>query len=227
MSHRTDTRGFTFMEVMTAVLILCIVMATLYKAYSSNVETVQSGRENSQTRQVVRIVFDLMKKDLESAFMTAANSVPKWRLGLIGKSRLIGNRKADGIDFTTASKFASLGDPVQTDLCEVGYFVEQEREGDGFILYRREDLTLDTDFTEGGVVEELTRAVKVFEILYEDSQGQEVSGWSTTQGGAQGVLPTLIKVRLTLESPSGREETYRMSVHPELAWRKGESSAIR
>ena len=53
-------RGFTLFEMLVAVFMMSILMAGLYGAYTSNVETIQVVRMQGELSQTARIILDLM-----------------------------------------------------------------------------------------------------------------------------------------------------------------------
>ncbi|MDY7036264.1 MAG: prepilin-type N-terminal cleavage/methylation domain-containing protein [Thermodesulfobacteriota bacterium] len=218
-------KGLTLLEVLISIIILSIILAAIYGAYTSNVETIQIVREHSQVYQTARIVFDRMSKDLESSFIEVALSDEKIKLGMIGKDRDIAGQDADSIDFTTLTHLPLTEKSPRTDLCEVGYYLEEDPENEGFVLYRRDDGILDDDFTEGGYKQELARMVAGLDIIFQDSYGGEFDQWNTLEGKQAGKLPSLIKIRLTIKEQSGREHLFAMSIHPELSVRKMEDSS--
>ena len=215
-------KGLTLLEVLVSIIILGIILAAIYSAYTSNVETIQIAREQSQVYQTARIVLDRMSKDLESAFIEEALSNEEMKLGMIGKDRDIDGQDADSIDFTTLTHLPLTEKSPRTDLCEVGYYLEEDPENKGLVLYRRDDGILDDDFTEGGYSQELAGMVAGLDIIFQDSYGGEFDQWNTLEGKQAGKLPSLIKIRLTIKEQSGREHLFTTSIHPELSERRKE-----
>lgn len=207
--------AFTLLEVLISVTILTILMAAVYGTYTSNVEAVQIARFNSQINQTARIVFDRMIKDIESAIIELP--VEGLELGIVGKNEEIDGMAADRIDFTSLAHIPMGRNQVRTDLCEIGYFLERDETGEGLILYRREDWSVDEDFTEGGRSFELARMISGLDIVYGDSQGETHEEWNVEGDEVGGpLLPSLVNIRLTIRDPLGREKTFTTSVHPVL-----------
>jgi type II secretion system protein J len=215
-------RGFTLLEILIAMVILAIVMVTVYAAFTSNVEAIHRARQQTQIFQMARIALDRMTKDLESAYIAPYQSNEKRRLGMIGTNQEIKGKPADRLDFTTLSHLTPHENALRTDLCEVGYRLEEDPEQGGFILYRRDDGSLDDDLASGGVSHELARGVVGFNILYQDAQGKEFDDWRAAEGTPATELPSLILVRLLIKDRQGREELFTIGVHPVLAGRQVE-----
>ena len=106
---------------------------------------------------------------------------------------------------------------LQTDLCEVGYKIVQDEENEEFVLYRRDDGVVDSDFTEGGYSGELARMVTALDIVFENSEGEEFDDWNTLEEEHAETLPSLITIRLTIRDKQGQERIFTTSVHPALA----------
>jgi len=212
-------RGFTLLEVLVSMAILVIIMAALYSAYTTNVEAIQIARQNGEVHQEARIVLERMTKDLQSTLIQVSVPSEKIRLGLVGGDREIEGRRADHIDFTTVTHLALNEKVPASDLCEIGYMIEEDPEAKVLVLFRRDDSSVDEDFTTGGSLQEMARNVVEFKLTYQDSRGEESAQWNTLEGRPGSGLPVLIKVRLVLGDELNREHVFSTSIHPELAER--------
>jgi type II secretion system protein J len=210
-------KGFTLLEVLVSMAILVIIMAAVYSAYTTNVEAIQIARQNGEVHQMARIVLDRMTKDLQSALIQVSVPSEKIKLGLVGEDREIDGRRADRIDFTTVTHLPLTEKGPASDLCEVGYLVEEDPEDKDLVLWRRDAPSVDEDFTKGGSLQEMARNVVEFNLTYQDSRGEESAQWNTPEGRPGSGLPVLIKVRLVLKDELNREHVFSTSIHPELA----------
>lgn len=218
-----DLKGFTLLEVLVSMAILVIIMAALYSAYTTNVEAIQIARQNGEVHQTARIVLDRMTKDLQSALIQVKGSSEKIKLGLVGADRELDGRRADQIDFTTVTHLPLTEKGPASDLCEIGYLVDEDSEAQVLVLVRRDAFSVDEDFTKGGSLQEMARNVLEFKLTYQDAQGKDSDQWNTLEGMPASGLPVLIKVRLVLKDELDREHVFSTTVHPELAERKKES----
>ncbi len=212
-------KGFTLLEVLVSMAILVIIMAALYSAYTTNVEAIQIARQNGEVHQTARIVLDRMTKDLQSALMQVSLPSDKIKLGLVGEEHEIDGRRADRMDFTTVAHLPLTEKGPASDLCEIGYLVEEDSEDKVLVLLRRDDPSVDEDFTKGGSLQEMARNVLEFSLTYQDSRGEESDKWNTLEGMPASGLPVLIKVRLVLKDELNREHVFSTTIHPELAER--------
>jgi len=215
-------KGFTLLEVLVSMAILVIIMAALYSAYTTNVEAIQIARQNGEVHQTARIVLDRMTKDLQSALMQVSIPSDKIKLGLVGEDHEIDGRRADRMDFTTVTHLPLTEKGPASDLCEIGYLVEEDSEDKVLVLLRRDDPSVDEDFTKGGSLQEMARNVLEFSLTYQDSRGEESDKWNTLEGMPASGLPVLIKVRLVLKDELNREHVFSTTIHPELAERMRE-----
>ena len=214
---RGSEGGFTLLEVLVSMAILVIIMAALYSAYTTNVEAIQIARQNGEVHQTARIVLDRIAKDLQSALIQVSVPSEKVKLGLIAEDREIDGKRADHIDFTTVTHLPLTEKGPASDLCEVGYFVDEDSEGQVLVLFRRDDPSVDEDFTQGGTLQEIARDVVEFNLAYQDSMGEVSDRWNTLEGSSGSRLPVLIRVRLVLRDELKREHVFSTTIHPELA----------
>ena len=139
--------------------------------------------------------------------------------GMIGENREINAQPADRINFTALTHLSLTEKGPKTDLCEIGFALEEDRESETLCLQRREDLIPDKDIKEGGVIHELAWYVGGLDILYTDAEGEIFSEWNTFEGDKKGRLPSLIKINLTLKDPEGSEQTFELNIRPGLSER--------
>jgi type II secretion system protein J len=215
-------RGFTLLEILISIAILVTLMIGIYGVYKANIGAVHRVSQKGQVFQMARIALDRMTKDLESAFVASDLSSEKTRLGMIGKDQEIEGNQADRLDFTTLSHLVLDEREPRTDVCEVGYQLVKDPEGEGFILFRRDDWNLDENLTEGGTSHELARRVTGLNITYQSIDGVEFDNWDTVEGKPGPDLPSLIFIQLTIMDQEGGEELFTLGVHPALAGRQKE-----
>jgi type II secretion system protein J len=215
-------RGFTLLEILISIAILVMLMIGIYGVYTSNLGAIHWAGQKSEVFQMARIALDRMTKDLESAFVASEISNEKTRLGMIGENQEIEGKPADRLDFTTLSHLVLDEREPGTDLCEVGYKLVEDPDEGGFVLYRRDDGSLDDNLREGGSSHELARRVTSLNITYRDVYGEEFDNWDTVAGKPGSDLPSLIFIRLTIKDLEGREELFTTGVHPALGKRQKE-----
>ncbi|MFZ7113111.1 MAG: PilW family protein [Desulfatiglandales bacterium] len=210
-------KGFTLLELLISVAMTVVVMAAVYGSYTSNMDAIQMARQNSMVYQTARVIFDRMSRDMESAFLTERLSVNMPETGFVGQDLEIDGRPADRIDFTSLSHVCMTEEDLPSDLCEIGYHLEKDEEGEDLVIFRRDEAAVDADISTGGQPHKLSGMVSGLDISYEDEEGEVFNAWNTLEQENQGRLPALVRVTLTMKDEQGREHTFRTAIHPKLS----------
>lgn len=210
-------KGLTLLEVLVAVSITALVLTAVYGAFTSNMEVIELARDKGQVYQTARIVMDRMIKDLECAFIAAPIEVDTVKLGMVSEDEEIDGRPADRIHFSTLAHLSVIAGAIQTDLCEVSYSLEEDEDGDGLLLFRRDEPVPDDTLSEGGARQEMTEMVKELDLTFEDEEGDTHDAWNSLEGDQKDKLPSLIRIRMVLSGPQGYEYLFTTSVNPHAA----------
>jgi prepilin-type N-terminal cleavage/methylation domain-containing protein len=233
LRHRGAQSGLTLLEVLVSVFILGLVLAAVYSAYTGNLESIESARESGETNQIARIVLDRMSKDLESAILRVpvpsgehpagehpAGEHPAGEnpLGMVAVNAALGDRPADRIDFTSLSCLAPGQQKNRSDLCRIGYFLEESAEEGVFTLYRREGPAPGGDLfeegaeegtEEGGTSFPLAERIGGLRLSFENLNGEWAESWDSVETDS---LPVVIRIELTVA-----DRIFITSVYPALA----------
>lgn len=209
--------GLTLLEVLVSIFILGIVLVGVYGAYTSNVDAIQTARYVGEVNQTARVVLERMSRDLASSIVEGYVQGQGVSLGMVCRDRTVDGRDADEIHFTSLAHVEPGEAEGQTDLCEIGYRLEEAPDGKGFILFRRDDPTPDEDITEGGSSLELARAIGGLGITFEDADGQTYEEWNTIEEGKVRALPALVRMEILILDNAGGQHRFVTSVHPGLA----------
>jgi hypothetical protein len=91
----------------------------------------------------------------------------------------------------------------------VEYFVDVDPDSPGeYALFRREKVHIDDEPDRGGTKAPLLRHVTGFDVSYYDWQKEEwARDWSTAPG-ERPLLPTRVRVKLTLRMPDGKDKAF-------------------
>jgi prepilin-type N-terminal cleavage/methylation domain-containing protein len=229
--------GLTLLEVLVSVFILSLVLAAVYSAYTGNLESIESARESGERNQIARIVLDRMSKDLESAILRlpvpsgehpsgehpsgehpSGEHPTEHPLGMVAVNADLGDRPADRIDFTSLSCLAPGRQKNRSDLCRIGYFLEESAEEGGFTLYRREGPAPGGKLSEEGAEERpekggtsfpLAERIGGLRLSFEDLNGEWADSWDSAETDS---LPVAIRIELTVA-----DRIFITSVYPALA----------
>jgi type II secretory pathway component PulJ len=220
------------LELLVAIALLFIVLSAVYQSFRIHIQAMTRGREIQQETFSVRLVFDVLQRDLQSAFWEAeaqgteegeASSRPP--LFLVQSRADEEGRPRDRIAFLT---IASSSGPRPSELVrvrEVDYRMVQEEDAEGrlhWVLVRREDDTPDEDLLTGGEQWVLARDLQGFEVICSGAQGEPTRGWdSRVQGG----LPREVAVRIwPSRSGEGTEDASPYLLHVEVPVSEGTGS---
>lgn len=120
-SRRADRRvgasGLTLIEVMVAVAVLSMVSMTIWAATSQTARTRDIVEESHDRLHQVRIAFDMLSRDLNSAFLSMHRSPIEATHDTIFIAQDLGEE--DRLDFASFTHQRRYLDVNETDQCEV------------------------------------------------------------------------------------------------------------
>ncbi|RJR42017.1 MAG: prepilin-type N-terminal cleavage/methylation domain-containing protein [Desulfobacteraceae bacterium] len=200
--------GFTLLEMMISVLVLVMVMSALYGAYNSSVDSVEIAREGGDIRQTARLILERLSVELECALADGG-------LAMVGRDMEINGLPADQISFFSTAGGGNRERRV--DLFRLTYTSGPDPGGDGLILTRTEEGITGLGAAMAGRTFELARMVRELDIMYFDQDGKEFEGWNTTSGKHLDLLPSFVRISLTIAGSSSGKQTFTTGVHPQLS----------
>jgi len=202
-SHQNS--GFTLLELLLAVAIAAVIIATVNFAFFQSHKNIEAVRTQREAYQTVRIIMDRMIKDLTCSYVPAGRT--QMTTQDLSMYRFIGvNDDSSGVDKDTIS-FTTTTDigfsKVPGGICEVDYYLkEMEDRKSVYTLMRREDPTPHAGITKSGNEMEMADGVLAMNIVYIDESNQEVNEWDLAR---KLTLPKQVKVTLTMESGKDKQ----------------------
>jgi len=200
------TKGFTLVELMLAVLVLAIMMSIVYAVVISTVKAAHRVEEVTASSEIGPAILTRIRADLESAFL------PKEGEYFLGSKRSGGGGgDRDRVDFISGDlAYGSENDveePRFHSINEVGYQVlDNPKDPNAAILYRREDFFIDADPLKGGHLIEMYDRVRGFSLRYYDGTEWRNDWSSKVQKG----LPKAVEIELKiLVNEPGRADVER------------------
>ena len=193
-------KGFTLLEIMVAMALLFIVLATVYESFRVHVKSIAMAREVQTGVRASRLAFAMIAKDLQSAFREddqegepQSGDEEKPPSFIVQTGREDKNPR-DRIAFLTLGPSWSPVVVPSPRPHEVEYLmIEDEDREDHWVLMRREDLTPDGDILTGGSAWTLVEKVLGFEVLCTDDDGNDMETWDSKE---QKKLPKSVIIRL-------------------------------
>jgi general secretion pathway protein J len=214
----------TLIEVMVAVAVLSMVSMTIWAATSQTARTRDIVEQSHDRLHQVRVAFDMLSRDLSSAFLSMHRSPVEPVHDTIFIARDHGGE--DRVDFAAFTHQRRYLDVNESDQCEIAYFVADDPDVSGQQnLVRREAPELDLEPLEGGQYLILVEDIAEFDLQYFDMAMNEWQDeWDTTEMTDEaGVLPHQVRVRLVVFDRHGEEVVYGTQVGIPMRtpiWRK-------
>jgi general secretion pathway protein J len=122
--------------------------------------------------------------------------------------------KDDEMHFTSFAHVRTQENEISSDQVEISYFVRnsRKRSRDGRIrkeLARREDVSLDDDVEDGGIVYVLIEDIEEVEFQYweqgntedEEGGGKWIDRWDSRKSEQRGKLPTRVRIEIKVPVP--------------------------
>jgi general secretion pathway protein J len=202
-SYRT---GFTLVEILIAIFILSLVMATVYVSYTGTLKTSRQLEEEGALYQMVRVSMDRLISDLSSLSMSSGS------FNLSAEKKKSGNHEFHSISFWSSAHLALGENESEGRPATIGYYVKENNDGKSFSLWRSDvpgSVDDETKKAEGGFI--ICKNIEAFNLTFYDSAGRENDSWnsSSTQENSQGTVPATIKIELFLVNPADSEKPYK------------------
>jgi len=205
---RLPQRGFTLIEVMIAVSITAVIGAMTLGAFQRTQALRQAVEEQDERISGARTALSRMAREVAGAYVSEHYDRRRYR----DRPTLFRGKDGGGRDdilFATMDHVRGLRDSKESDQMVVEYLLESDpAESGGYVLVRREKIRIDAEPDRGGTQAELLRHVTGFTAAYWDWQKQEWDKEWTTAPGNRPLLPTRVRLKLTLRMPDGGEKSF-------------------
>lgn len=197
-----NNSGYTLIELLLAVTILCLVAAIVYGVFSSSQKSAEKGRDIARLNQSLRIVSEMMKRDMHSAFYTSPESIYKF----IGKNHSSGQIPKDTINYSAFLPAQHRTNyKAESGVVEIGYEIRNTALEKG--LFRRSASSPDSDPKEGGVYSKLDKNIVGMNLRYfkiEEMEDVWLDEWDSDKEES---APRAVEVTLITKHPqTGKEE---------------------
>lgn len=175
-TDKKKSRGFTLIEVLVTMVVVSMVLTLIYQAFSKTIESKDYVEAGNEMYHELRWSLNKIALDLSSAYVSKGKN---------GGSLFLGESKLnaegipqDSINFTSFSHIRYSAAERSSDQCEISYFVVQDPTTEQFVLFRREDYTLDDDLESGGEILDLVNGIIAFNIRYYNGEAW-VDDWDS------------------------------------------------
>lgn len=221
MKKQETSAGFTLLEILLAIFIFGIIMATIFGSFGyvfSSAETINNGLDSYE---IASNCLNRMVADLKSIYISQH---PEYSISRPNDPpnayRFFGDISSAGEASFSRLRFASfahlpLEKSTQDGIAEIVYYVQHTTEyddKDNYIL-RRADSLYPYDRYDGENFEEkstdpaLCENVKSLEFVYYDHEEKEYDQWNSESDEFKYATPRAIKIKLEIgeieeDSPS-------------------------
>jgi len=197
--------GFTLVEVMIAIFILAVVMATVYVSYSGVLKTSHQLEEEGGIYKMARTSMDRMIKDLSS--LQASSGSFDFR----AEKKTLSAREFYVLSFWSASHLVFGENEGAGRPAAISYYVQEDEGGGSFSLWRSDVSGAKPSpgkETGGGFV--ICKNVDSLRLRFYDPTGNELESWDSSSSAEQkGKVPAAVKIELALVNISDREKPYK------------------
>ncbi len=183
--------GFTLLEVVVSIGILVVILTIIYGAFNSSMKAFTAMENRGDAYGQARLVLNRMSEEIASIYFSTSE---KSNTGLLGEDRDEYDLPADSLHFTSLSHVRWVRDSKESELSEIGYYLETDRETETSFLFRREDWNVDGTLEEGGMALELAEGIDGLNFRYHDGE-EWVDDWDSE---ARKGLPKAIEVVLLM-----------------------------
>ena len=208
--NRSNSGGFTLLEILVAVAIFAAVGSILYSSYIGTFRTIEYAESQSEMYWMARITLERMMEDLESAYLpTGIRDMENegdfsQATGFFGEDAEIDGRSADNI------KFASWEHLVFSAYERGGkawivYYVKESEEEEGFILYRSDTGEFNDQPDEGTGGLALCESLRSVDFTFYDENGESYDSWDSSVDPLKNRLPAMVSIEIEFLNRSDPE----------------------
>ena len=197
--------GFTLLEIVISVAILVVILTIVYNTFNSSIKAFTAMEKQGDAYAQARIVLNRLSEEVGSIYFSGENR----NTGLLGEDRDENDLPFDSLHFTSLSHIRWVKDSKESELCEIGYYLETDNETGESFLFRREDWNLDGTLEEGGRPLELAEGVDGLNFRYYDGE-EWADEWDSR---ITGTLPKAVEIVLVMRDPR-RERISFSSIFP-------------
>jgi len=204
------TGGFTLLEILLAVFIFGIVMATLFGSFSAIFGNVETMENRASQYDMAKTCLDRMSEDLASLYITSSDMYPLYSSEkteekpdihvVSGDNATSGERTFSRLRF---SSFAHLPfeENIHKGVAQIIYYVQQV---EGRYLLKRSDRLYPYPAAgepppgKNNTDPVLCMDMESFSIVYFDQEGKEHETWNSDSDEFSHATPKAIGIKLAI-----------------------------
>jgi general secretion pathway protein J len=204
--------GFTLVEILIAIFILGLVMATVYASYSSILTTSHTMEEELDIYKMARAAMDRMIKDLSSLQTSSGPTGSSGSFDLRSEKKKLNNLEFHSLSFWSASHLAFGENQGEGRPAMIGYRVQENDDRKSYSLWRSDESGAKPDDiknTQEGFI--ICKNIDTFRLTFYDANGAETDSWNSSSESAEqkGKAPAAVKIELSLVNQNDQEKPYK------------------
>jgi prepilin-type N-terminal cleavage/methylation domain-containing protein len=206
LNQRRNSRGFTLIEILLAIVILGMVLSAVYAAYSGTMKIVQELEYENNVYKMARVTMDRIIRDLSSVSPIGG------AFELTSDKQSMNNREWGSLYFRSASHLAFSENEIDGGVALIGYYVQEDQGGESFSLIRSDltgtQATKEKSKNSGYII---CHNIDSLIFTFYDVNGKEYDSWDTAANTdvQKGKSPTAIEVQLSLVNVNDKEKPFK------------------
>lgn len=233
--------GFTLIEVLSAVVLSSIVIATAVAFQINLGNAMKSSRERLRTERHAVALLDRIARDLRGAYFITPSEGGDQRAHpwVFRTEQHFGtdDSPADALKFVTRNYVSPGLDEHSSDLAVVAYYLSPMPDAPAFELVRWRSthmpIAYEPDFPEldDPDVQVMGEGIAMFGITLIDDTGAELPFWDGVRLGSRAGLPNAVRLEIVMADPVALEEARFEAepgddFEPEIDFDSGEAHRI-
>ncbi|MCP4348041.1 MAG: prepilin-type N-terminal cleavage/methylation domain-containing protein [Desulfobacterales bacterium] len=217
--------GFTLLEILVAICIFGIIMATIFGSFGYVFSSAEAVNEGMDAYEIANNCLNRMIVDLKSIYIASPPGYSKPKTGddpndyrIVGDTSSAGDGDFSRLRFTSYAH-VPLEKSLREGIAEIVYYVQHiETEDEEYYVLSRADTLYPYERFDGDVFEEkksdpvLCPNVKSLEFKFYDDEDTEYDSWDSESDKSKYSTPRAVKIKLEIgeigeDSPSLLFET--------------------
>ncbi len=208
--------GFTFIEVMIAILIFSVVITTLFSSFQAFIHAGAAVKESIADTEKISAVFKRMHRDMEGVYgvqlprykKPAFNSEPD-PFRLTGSEEIVGGQTVSYLVFSS-SAHAKTGMDPRNGIAQIFYYTK-ENDNNTLDLFRGDVLPPYPEEPAGCNDPVLCTGISGFELLFTDKDGEQYRNWDSDSEEFAYAFPVRIDIKIVF-GPREQETVFETAV---------------
>lgn len=206
----TRARGFTLIEVITAIGITAFIGVVIGVTFSTTIANKDVIEGQAERYRMLRAAMSRMSREIGAAYVSDRFDSRRYRDAFDRPTNFVGTREK--LMFTSLAHQRLYADAKESDQMVVEYQVKRSpdpKAKDRQDLLRREKTILEERMERGGTEDILFEGIKKLEFQYWNSERKQWEDeWDTRRSERRTILPTRVKMTIIAVDENGKDVKY-------------------